>query len=246
MDVEPIYCAEQIAVPVDLADVLKAYTKEVIRRQPENLVEFSAKYFTSLANVAASEEAEAPSREQLQQVYERAGGAASLSSSQVGALCQQSGINKEPPAIGSLVRASGMVVWTEGSNHAAGVGALRQQSGIDKIVVGKVMEVGEFEAEDVSIDKFLFLLLAMTCDSFSSVVSGIFTLFGFEIDAQRFVTLISHLAPDMDPEVTTQFMADLSSSLMDVPTVSYDSKPSGASSTQDKGWRIGDTSELQT
>eukprot|EP00983_Pelagomonas_calceolata_P081120 1155435-Pelagomonas_calceolata.AAC.1 len=35
--------AEQIVVPADLADILKAYTKEVIRRQPENLIEFSAK-----------------------------------------------------------------------------------------------------------------------------------------------------------------------------------------------------------
>ena len=37
MDVEPIYMAEQIRVPPDLADILKAYTKEVIRRQPEDL-----------------------------------------------------------------------------------------------------------------------------------------------------------------------------------------------------------------
>jgi hypothetical protein len=29
MDLEPIYCAEQISVPPDLADILKAYTKEV-------------------------------------------------------------------------------------------------------------------------------------------------------------------------------------------------------------------------
>jgi hypothetical protein len=29
MDVEPIYCAEQIHIPPDLADVLKAFTKEV-------------------------------------------------------------------------------------------------------------------------------------------------------------------------------------------------------------------------
>jgi len=35
--------AEQIVIPADLADILKAYTKEVIRRQPDNLVEFSAK-----------------------------------------------------------------------------------------------------------------------------------------------------------------------------------------------------------
>lgn len=34
----------QIEVHPDLADVLKAYAKAVIRTQPENLVEFSAKW----------------------------------------------------------------------------------------------------------------------------------------------------------------------------------------------------------
>lgn len=34
---------KQIVVPADLADILKAYTKEVIRRQPADLLEFSAK-----------------------------------------------------------------------------------------------------------------------------------------------------------------------------------------------------------
>jgi hypothetical protein len=32
----------QIHVPADLGDVLKAFTKEVIRRQPADLVQFSA------------------------------------------------------------------------------------------------------------------------------------------------------------------------------------------------------------
>ena len=49
MDLEPIYCAEQISVPPDLADILKAYTKEVVRRQPEDMYEFSAIYFANLA-----------------------------------------------------------------------------------------------------------------------------------------------------------------------------------------------------
>ena len=52
MDVEPLYCAEQINVPPELADVLKSYTKEVVRRQPHDLYEFSAKYFAELAEVA--------------------------------------------------------------------------------------------------------------------------------------------------------------------------------------------------
>lgn len=41
----------QICVPPELSEVLKAYTKEVIRRQPEDLVEFSAYYFANLADI---------------------------------------------------------------------------------------------------------------------------------------------------------------------------------------------------
>lgn len=40
----------QIVVPADLAGVLKAFTKEVIRSQPNNVVEFSAKYATFSSN----------------------------------------------------------------------------------------------------------------------------------------------------------------------------------------------------
>lgn len=40
-----IYCAEQIVVPPELPVILKHYAKEVIRSKPENIVEFSAKYF---------------------------------------------------------------------------------------------------------------------------------------------------------------------------------------------------------
>ena len=69
MELEPMYCAEQvlnsvdrlcwactialafdllptvsqIKVPPNLADVLKAYTKEVIRQQPADILQFSAK-----------------------------------------------------------------------------------------------------------------------------------------------------------------------------------------------------------
>lgn len=43
MDVTPLYSAEQIVVPEELADILKQYTKSVIRAQPQNILEFSAK-----------------------------------------------------------------------------------------------------------------------------------------------------------------------------------------------------------
>lgn len=43
-DPGPIYSAEQIVVPEELAWVLKLYTKAVIRAQPTNLIQFSKEY----------------------------------------------------------------------------------------------------------------------------------------------------------------------------------------------------------
>lgn len=43
-DVQRLYCAEQIVVPVDLPMILKKWTKEVIRKNPENIIEFSREY----------------------------------------------------------------------------------------------------------------------------------------------------------------------------------------------------------
>lgn len=96
MDIEPIYCAEQIVVPPDLADILKAYTKEVIRRQPQDLLEFSAIYFGNLANVARSvAPVTAPTLDQLQMVFARARDEDTLNSQQLEALCHQAGLSKD-------------------------------------------------------------------------------------------------------------------------------------------------------
>lgn len=97
MDIEPIYCAEQIMVPPDLADILKAYTKEVIRRQPDDLLEFSAHYFGNLANISRSAAAEVapPSVDQLQLIFNRAKDEQGLDSQQLEALCYQAGVAKE-------------------------------------------------------------------------------------------------------------------------------------------------------
>ncbi len=71
MDLDPIYCAEQIQVPPELAGILKAYTKEVVRRQPSDVYEFSAIYFRNLASVSKSttESFVPPSVTQLKEVY---------------------------------------------------------------------------------------------------------------------------------------------------------------------------------
>ena len=69
MDIEPIYCAEQIKIPPTLADALKAYTKEVIRAQPEDIIEFSVNYFTKLADFSSNLVVDAtPDLEQIKEV----------------------------------------------------------------------------------------------------------------------------------------------------------------------------------
>ncbi|KAJ3265494.1 Ropporin-1-like protein [Chytriomyces hyalinus] len=46
---EPLYCAEQIKIPPDLPDILKNYTKHIIRTQPTDIMTCSAEYFGRLA-----------------------------------------------------------------------------------------------------------------------------------------------------------------------------------------------------
>ncbi len=76
------------------------------------------------------------------------------------------------------------------------VHAVASQLGIAKGVVAKVLSVGRF-ASAVSMDKFLFLLLVMSCESFAAVLQGLFKVFGETLDAQRFQAFIGYLAPDM-------------------------------------------------
>lgn len=47
-----IFSAEQIVVPPDLPGVLKDWTKEVIRKNPTDLLKFSAEYFADRAEAS--------------------------------------------------------------------------------------------------------------------------------------------------------------------------------------------------
>eukprot|EP00892_Ulva_mutabilis_P006553 jgi/Ulvmu1/426/UM001_0433.1 len=95
MDLEPIYCAEQICVPPDLSEVLKAYTKEVIRRQPEDLLEFSAYYFANLANILPeTHEVVPPTVPQISALWR------ALSSADVLRTCDVESISNEAIAAG--------------------------------------------------------------------------------------------------------------------------------------------------
>lgn len=56
----------QIRIPPNLADVLKAYTKEIIRQQPDDILAFSAVYFSNLAAASkALKDFRAPEPEQV-------------------------------------------------------------------------------------------------------------------------------------------------------------------------------------
>lgn len=54
MDVERIFCAEQIEVHPDLAGIIKEYTKSVIKSNPDDIIEFSWQYFKKKAEEEAS------------------------------------------------------------------------------------------------------------------------------------------------------------------------------------------------
>ncbi len=53
-DAEPLYCAEQIKVPAQLPEIMKAWTKEVIRTNPPNIYEFSAKCVCGVGSLFVS------------------------------------------------------------------------------------------------------------------------------------------------------------------------------------------------
>lgn len=46
---EKIYCAEEIAIPVNFPIILKNYTKAAIRTQPYDLLRWSCAYFRAMA-----------------------------------------------------------------------------------------------------------------------------------------------------------------------------------------------------
>lgn len=49
MNPVPLYSSEQINIPPNLGEILKAYAKEVIRQNPPDIIEFSAQYFEQLS-----------------------------------------------------------------------------------------------------------------------------------------------------------------------------------------------------
>lgn len=51
----PLYSAEQIRIPPELPDILKSYTKHIIREQPKDILAASVEYFSQLSKVTAKQ-----------------------------------------------------------------------------------------------------------------------------------------------------------------------------------------------
>lgn len=54
-NMDRLYSAEQLVVPPELPPIIKAYTKEIIRYQPKDIVAFSRDYFAALASGGMSD-----------------------------------------------------------------------------------------------------------------------------------------------------------------------------------------------
>ncbi|KAI5070247.1 hypothetical protein GOP47_0014590 [Adiantum capillus-veneris] len=93
LDFEPIYCVEQIQVPLGLPDLLKKFTKEVLRRQPASLEEFAAQYFQQLLKKSKdNKNIQPPSVHQLQGVWIELKGKDSLKQAEIAEICSLNGI----------------------------------------------------------------------------------------------------------------------------------------------------------
>ncbi|KAI9220674.1 hypothetical protein BC828DRAFT_405593 [Blastocladiella britannica] len=69
---DPIYCREQIKIPQAFPDILKNYSKHIIRTQPADIVAASAEYFHNLSrqqDLGRQTRLATVTREQLESLY---------------------------------------------------------------------------------------------------------------------------------------------------------------------------------
>ena len=80
-------------LPQDLPEVLKNFTKEVIRHDPEDVLQFSALYFDNLAQVSQTlEEVVPPTLDQVRAVHARLGGVSMTQTEAMRAACAEAGV----------------------------------------------------------------------------------------------------------------------------------------------------------
>jgi hypothetical protein len=68
---ESLFSAEQIKIPTDLPEIMKNYTKHVIKTQPQDIISASAEYFSRLAKQKSSSPTKRLDRVQLEAFYNK-------------------------------------------------------------------------------------------------------------------------------------------------------------------------------
>lgn len=69
----PIYSVEQIKIPQELPDVMKEYSKFIIRQQPNDIMAASADYFNQLLKSRQDKNRKGVSESQLEILYLKVG-----------------------------------------------------------------------------------------------------------------------------------------------------------------------------
>ncbi|KAJ3092516.1 Ropporin-1-like protein [Quaeritorhiza haematococci] len=97
---EALYCSEQIHIPPELPEILKNYTKHIIRTQPTDILSSSAEYFTRLARQKTSENGNRLTAHQLEAFFSKFGAqeeTAVVSKKEIEAACDNA---KIPTSVG--------------------------------------------------------------------------------------------------------------------------------------------------
>mmetsp|Transcript_30993 Transcript_30993/g.50145 ORF Transcript_30993/g.50145 Transcript_30993/m.50145 type:complete len:214 (-) Transcript_30993:473-1114(-) len=197
-DVERIYCAEQISIPPELPEILKAYTKELIRQCPSDIIAFSREYFAKLSNIPANGADFLPPDPSIQQLWE---------------LREQLDRLSDPAR---LAPSGYGLLPIEQISQAC------DENGIPREMFQKVVRLGEFDGET---DWSEFLVLTVTCLSqdFQGAVRYIFSSFSDEegcIPKNNFLVLFGHIAR-RDRNLGDAFLVELENQI-DADRISFD------------------------
>jgi hypothetical protein len=68
---ESLFSAEQIKIPSDLPEIMKNYTKYVIKNQPQDIISASAEYFSRLSKQKSSSPSKRLDKVQLEAFYNK-------------------------------------------------------------------------------------------------------------------------------------------------------------------------------
>ncbi|KAI9006064.1 hypothetical protein BC832DRAFT_556040 [Gaertneriomyces semiglobifer] len=197
MQAEPLYTAEQIRIPPELPDILRNFTKYIIRTQPANIFEASAEYFGRLSKQGTAGETGTSRvvQSQLEAFYNKF-------SSRADAVVSRKDIDDEcsamlisPATVADIVRLGGwdgekipwMKFWSLLVASSAGTLTATIETVLNvigdsgRVRLAPVIEVMQYLAEqDQTIDK----------QQVQEVMRGVMVSGGDDYDIQQFMDVV--------------------------------------------------------